>query len=801
MKISLSWIKEFVDLKDISTDSIVANLTMSGLEVEDVVDQSNLYKNFIVGFVKETEKHPNADKLTICKVFDGKDDLQVICGASNVKAGQKIVFAPIGTVIPNGDFTIKKAKIRGVESNGMICAEDELLLSNDHSGIMVLDEKLEVGNAITDALNLNDVILEIAITPNRPDALSHIGVARDLSALFDRDLIIPEIKLNETNEEANKLASVIIEDDINCPRYIAKVVKDVEIKESPKWLKDRLEKIGLRPRNNIVDITNLVLHECGQPLHAFDLDKLNDQKIVVKSTKSEISFTTLDSKERKLPENTLMICDGSREVAIAGVMGGENSEITETTKNILIESAYFHPSSIRKTSKALGLSTDASYRFERGTDPNITKYAAERCAQLISELADGKIANGIIDVYPNVIYPKKIELRFSRTTKILGYEVAPEKIKNILSRLGLAIKVLDEDKLLVSVPTFRPDIEREIDLIEEIARINGYDNIPTVSKINITLEKKNDETMIDEKIRQAATALGFFEMINNPLQSENDAKLTGNPIKISNPLSADMGCLRTSLLSGALITISKNIRQGVKDLKLFEIGDAFKKIINEEIKTFSDFTETQNLIFIISGKEQLKRWDTNEKESDIYLLKGLVDSFLSKISLDNVLIDSYYSTVNEIYAYHLTKSFKEIELGRGGKLNNEVLKQFDINQDVYCFEFDLTALKSVQSNAKTYADPLKYPKIIRDFAFILDESVKYLDVKEFIKKKSSQLLKVVSVFDVFESDSLGTNRKSLAFTLEYYDESRTLTEDEVEKDFNNLIGLVTKEFNAQLRGK
>ena len=524
-------------------------------------------------------------------------------------------------------------------------------------------------------------------------------------------------------------------------------------------------------------------------------------KIVVKSTKSEIVFTTLDSKERKLPLNTLMICDGKREVAIAGVMGGENSEITETTKNILIESAFFHPSSIRKTSKTLGLSTDASYRFERGTDPNITKYAAERCAQLVAELAEGKIANGIIDVYPNVINPKEIELRFSRTTKILGYEVAPDKIKNILSRLGLAIKVLDEDKLLVSVPTFRPDIEREIDLIEEIARINGYDNIPTVSKINITLEKKTDETEFDEKIRQTATALGFFEMINNPLQTENDAKLTGNPIRIANPLSADMECLRTSLISGALITISKNIRQGVKDLKFFEIGDSFKRICDGEIKSFSDFTETQNLLLVISGKEVVKGWIIEETESDFYLLKGLIDSFLSKISLDNVLIDSYYSTANEIYAYHLTKSFKEVELGRGGKLKNEVLKQFDINQDVYCFEFNLTVLKSVQSSTKTYTDPLKYPKIIRDFAFILDKSVKYLDVKEFIKKKSSPLLKVVSVFDVFESDSLGTDRKSLAFTLEYYDESRTLTEDEVEKDFNNLIALVTKEFNAQLRGK
>ena len=801
MKISLSWIKEFVDLNGISTDEIVSHLTMSGLEVEDVVDQTKLYNNFIVGFVKETQKHPNADKLTICTVFDGTDDLQVICGASNVSAGQKVVFAPIGTEIPNGNFLIKKAKIRGVESNGMICAEDELLLSDDHSGVMVLDEKLEAGKLITEALNLNDVILEIAITPNRPDALSHIGVARDLAALFDRNLILPEIKLNESSDDVNKLASVVIEDEINCPRYIAKVVKDVKIKESPKWLKDRLEKIGLRPRNNIVDITNLVLHECGQPLHAFDLDKLSDNKIVVKSTKSETSFTTLDSKERKLPLNTLMICDANREVAIAGVMGGENSEITDSTKNILIESAYFNPSSIRKTAKALALSTDASYRFERGTDPNITKYAAERCAQLVAELAEGKIAKGIIDVYPKVIHPKEIELRFSRTTKILGYEVSSEKIKNILSRLGLAVKVLDVDKLLVSVPTFRPDIEREIDLIEEIARINGYDNIPTVSKINITLEKKTDETEYDEKIRQAATALGFFEMINNPLQSEKEVRIAGNPVKLANPSSADMEYLRSTLISGALITLSKNLRQGVRDLKLFELGDVFNKTNEGEIKSFNDFTENQNLLFIVSGKEQDKGWNTTVIDSDFYLLKGLVDSFLAKVSLDNVLNDSYYAAANEIYAYYLTKNYIGVELGKGGKIKSDVLKQFDINQDVYCFEFNLTQLKNVKAINNGYVDPLKYPKIVRDFAFILDKSVKYLDIKEFIKKKSSNLLKEISVFDIFESDTLGENKRSIAFTLEFYDKDRTLTEDEVEKDFNNLISLITKEFNAQLRGK
>ena len=800
MKISLNWLKDYVDLTGISTEEIVSNLTMSGLEVEDVVDQNKIYKDFIVGFVKEKIKHPNADKLSVCTVFDGKDELQVICGAPNVEAGQKVVFAPIGTLIPNGEFEIKKAKIRGVESHGMICAEDELLLSDDHSGIMILDENLIPGSKITDAINLNDVLLEIGITPNRPDALSHIGVARDLAAIFNRNLKMPKINLIESEAQIENLASVEVEDEINCPRYVAKVVRDVEIKESPKWLKQKLENIGLRPINNIVDITNFILHECGQPLHAFDLDQLNGKKIIVRSTKSEMPFTTLDSKERKLPLNTLMICDGKKEVAVAGVMGGENSEITSSTKNILIESAYFNPSSIRKTSKSLGLSTDASYRFERGTDPNITKFAAERAAQLVQELAAGKVAKGIIDVYPEIISPKEVELRFSRTSKILGYDIPKEKIKNILSGLGFALKIIDDDKLLVSVPTYRPDIEREIDLIEEIARINGYDNIPTVSRINITLEKKNDVTEFDDNVRLAATSLGFFEMINNPLQPEQDAKLTGNPVRIANPLSADMEYLRTALLPGALNIVAKNIRQGVKDLKFFEIGNVFNKTCESEIKSFSDFEENQKLIFAITGNDRVTTWNAEEKKSDYYLLKGYVDSFLNKISLDNVLIDSYYSSANEIYAYYLTKNFNNNVFGIGGKINSDVLKRYDINQDVFCFEFDLAKIKLIELEPKHYQEPLKYPKIVRDFAFVLDKSVQYLDVKNFIFQKGSGLLKDVQIFDVFENESLGADKKSLAFTLEFYAEDRTLTEDEVEKDFTNLIKLITKEFDAQLRG-
>lgn len=800
MKISLNWLKQYIHLSDISTEEIVDKLTMSGLEVEDVVDENELYKNFIVAEVKSVAKHPNADKLSVCEVFDGKEILQVICGAPNVAAGQKVVFAPIGTIIPNGNFQIKKAKIRGVESNGMICAEDELLLSDDHSGIMVLNSDLKPGKPITEALNLNDVIFEIAVTPNRPDALSHVGVARDLSALFNRDLKLPEISLKESKVKAENIASVEILDVANCPRYSAKVVLNVEIKESPDWLKNRLTKIGLRPINNVVDVTNFILHELGQPLHAFDLDLLEGKKIIVKSTQHEKEFVTLDSKVRKLPPNTLMICDAKREVAVAGIMGGENSEINPSTKNILIESAYFNPSSIRKTSKALQLSTDSSYRFERGTDPSITKYAAERAAQLIAELSGGEVADGILDVYPKLIERKEITLRYQRVTKILGYEISKEKIHQILSRLGLALKDIDENSLLVSVPTFRPDLEREIDLIEEIARINGYDNIPVVPKINITLEKKTDQQKFEDDVRNIISSLGFYEMMNNPLESEWEARLTGNPIFLANPQSAEMSCLRTSLFVGGLNSVKRNLNYGIRNMMLFEIGNVFKKKSDSTINTFDDISEKQNLILILSGNEEEKSWYSNEKHFDFYSLKGYVNSFIQKISLDNQLTDSYYSSENEIYSYHFTKNFNNQIIGSGGKVKKYVLNKFDINQDVFVFEFDLSALKQITPDVKKYIEPLKFPKIIRDFAFVFDKTVQYLDVKSYILEKASSLLKKVELFDIFESESLGKDKKSMAFTLEYYDELRTLTEDEVEKDFNYLITEISKKFNAKLRG-
>jgi len=801
LKVSLNWLKDYINLKGISNNEIISRLTMSGLEVEDFIDEAELYKNFVVGFVKDKNKHPNADKLSLCTVFDGKEDLQVICGAPNVEAGQKVVFAPVGTIIPRDNLKLKKAKIRGIESFGMICSEAELELSEDHSGIMVLNNNLPAGEPIVETLKLNDVIMEIAITPNRSDALSHIGVARDLAAIFDSEIKLPELNLIESSHKIKNHAAIEIIDTENCPRYSAKVVLNVAIKESPEWLKVKLNKIGLRPINNIVDVTNFIMYETGQPLHAFDLDKLQGHKIVVRSTEENSIFTTLDSKERKLPIGTLMICDEEKPVAIAGVMGGENSEISISTKNILIESAFFNPSSIRKTSKALGLSTEASYRFERWIDPNGTLYAAERAAQLISELSGGEITGGYLDVYPEKIEEREVQLRLERVKKVLGYEIPIIKIIDILKRLGLRV-ILESGKLIrFAVPTFRNDIEREIDLIEEIARIYGYNNIPTISKISISLGERIEETEFTDTIRNYCNGIGFYEMINNPLQSEAYASILGEKIGILNPQSLDMAFLRTSLIPGALSVLSRNINVGEKNLALFEIGNIFNKNSEEiEIKSFNDFTENQNLLLILSGKLNEKSWDLPEKEYDFYHLKSVINSLLSKISLDNVLNDLYYHNTNTVFDLYFTKNLDKTQIGIGGRIRKEVLKQFDIQQDVYCFELNLDLLKDIKLKPRKYSEPLKFPKSVRDFAFIFNKSVSYDEVIKFIKKSSSELLKSVTLFDLFESESLGESNKSMAFSLEYYSDERTLTEEEVEKDFTSLIKAVTKNFNAQLRG-
>lgn len=800
MKISLNWLKDYVDLEGISSSEIIDKLTISGLEVEDIEEKGSEFDNIVVGYVKEKKKHPNADKLSVCTVLAGTEEFNVVCGAPNVDAGQKVAFAKIGAVIPDGGFKITKAKLRGEVSMGMICSEKELGLSDNHSGILVLDPALEAGTPLKEALGLDDTVIEVAITPNRPDALSHIGVARDLAAIFNRKVKYPEVNLKETDDRIEKYASVEVQDAQGCPRYTARMIRNVTIKESPAWLKKKLTSIGLRPINNIVDVTNFILHELGQPLHAFDLDRLEGQKIVVRRAADGETFTTLDSKERKLSSSDLMICDAEKPVAIAGVMGGENSEVTDDTKNILLESAYFYPSAIRKTSKSLVLSTDASYRFERGTDPNITPFAAERAVELMALLSGGEVLSGTIDVYPVKIEPKNVALRFNQIERILGFEVAKNEVKDILLNLGLKFVQESEGEVTFEVPTFRPDLEREIDLIEEIARIYGYDRIPTVEKISITLGGKTDQSQFKDTLRDVANSLGCYEIISNSLQSKEVAALTGNPVEMLNPLSVDMAALRTSLLPGALYAVAKNLNVGEKNLKLFEIGHVFNKQAEGEIKSFKDFSETPGLMFTLTGKAGTVSWYSKERTFDIYDLKGIVNSFLEKICLDNVLLDSYNLVENKNFEYTFEKKFKDQVVGRGGLVRKEILKKFDISQEVFCFEFNLSLLAEIPVPQKRFKGLLKFPKVLRDCAFILDKKVTSQEVIALLYKSSSELLKKVELFDIFESRNLGPGKRSMAFSLEYYDENRTLKDEDVDKDFNRAVEAVIKQLNAEFRG-
>ncbi|MAT58362.1 MAG: phenylalanine--tRNA ligase subunit beta [Ignavibacteriae bacterium] len=800
MLISINWLKNYIEIDDLSTDQIVEYITNAGLEVEEVTDYGKRFENMVVGFVKERKKHPNADKLSVCLVNDGEKDYNVVCGAPNVDAGQKVPFAKVGAIIPNGNFEIKKAKIRGEVSEGMICAEDELGLGEDHSGIMVLDPGLQEGTKLSKALGLDDVVMEISITPNRSEALSHYGIARDLAAILDRESKLPKIELNEEGDDINKLGSIEIENSVDCPRYSAKVVTGIKIQESPDWLKQKLIAVGSRPINNVVDVTNYILNELGQPLHAFDLKKLAGNKIVVKSAGNEIKkFTTLDSKERNLNNDDLLIWDGEKPVAIAGVMGGENSEVTETTLDVLIESAYFRPSAVRKTSKQLGLSTDASYRFERGTNPDLTLFAAERAAQLIAEVAGGKIAKGFIDAYPNKILSTKIELRHKRISLVLGFDIDKSRVESIMTNLGFTILEKSDEKLLVEVPPFRHDIEREIDLIEEVIRVYGYDNIPLFNKVSVTLDAKVNEYEFADNSRNILVGLGLNEIITNSLLNQELADEHGKSIPVLSPQSYEMSNLRTSLLTGMLQSISKNIKVKENDLALFEIGRIFTKI-NEELNSFEDFTEEEHLLIAITGNCQDKEWYGDARKYDFYDLKGIVNAYIKEISLDNQIIDSYYQEENLYFEYNFAKMFFEEIVGKGGKLKNSYLKNFDIKQDVFVFDFNITKLKKINKSEKSFNQLLKYPKVKRDFAVVVDKDNDSETIINVIEKNNSKLLKNVKLFDIFESDSLGKGKKSLAFELEYFDEQRTLTEEEVEKEFWNAIEAVKKEFNASLRG-
>jgi phenylalanyl-tRNA synthetase beta chain len=810
MRASYNWIKQYIDISA-SPEEIASRLTMVGLEVESIEHLGSKYEHFIVGHVLDVKKHPNADKLTICKVSVGDKELQIVCGAPNVASTQKVIVGLVGAVVPHNQhdpggkpFTLAQAKIRGVESFGMICSASEMGLGEDRSGIMVLEENALVGMPLAEYLRENDTVFEIGVTPNRPDALSHIGIAREIAALYCKPLSLPDIKLKESEIPVEKHAIVRIDDVENCPRYTARVVFNVQLADSPAWLQSYLKALDLRPVNNIVDITNYVLLEIGHPIHAFDYDKLVDHSIVVRRAVDGESFMTLDHKERKLKGDTLMICDGKGSVAIAGVIGGMNSEISDSTKNVLIESAYFAPRSIRKTSKHFGLSTDASQRFERGCDPNVAEWAVNRVVALIQELCGGDLLKGTIDIYPHKIKSLTIPLRLTKANEVLGTTLDTESVCALLHKIGIKRiekRSKDHHGLVFEVPTFRPDITQEIDLIEEVARLVGYDNIDTTLRTSIQLPETLEAKPIVESIREWLVGRGFHEVISNSMQPKSLAAMTsGEIVEVTNPISLDMAALRTSLVTSGLQIVKNNLCRGTSNLRLFEIGKVyFRDEHKSEGQKVAGFREEVHLIVVLTGAAERFSWSGGiPRMTDIYDLKGELEVICEKISLDKFKFIPY-TTTNALSDLGLYVEIYGKNQGFLGNIRRDILKQFDIEQDVLVAEINLESdTKSVQASKKFKSLP-EYPSVFRDLAIITNDALPASELLQAIYEAGGSLLVNVELFDIYHGNQISPGKKSSAFALEFQSLEKTLSQEEIDSVMNKIISHVSSKYNASLR--
>ncbi|WP_394674745.1 phenylalanine--tRNA ligase subunit beta [uncultured Chryseobacterium sp.] len=799
MKISNNWLKDFIKT-ELKTERIGEFLTDIGLEVEGIDKFESVkgsLEGIVVGKVLTCEKHPNADKLkkTTVDVGSGKV-LHIVCGAPNVEAGQTVPVAVVGTKIYDKSgsfFEIKEAKIRGEVSQGMICAEDELGLSDDHGGIMVLDEdKYEVGKNFADYFELsNDEVFEIGLTPNRTDAMSHYGVARDLHAY---------LSTNQQKSQFEKLSSESLQSEDSheftlevenaelCPRYIGAVIRDVKVADSPDWLKNRLKAIGLSPINNIVDITNYILHGYGQPLHAFDADKIADQKVKVGVVKEGTKFTTLDGVERTLNGSEIMIKDGKDQpMCIAGVFGGAHSGVSAETVNIFLESAYFNPVAVRKAAKAHGLNTDASFRFERGVDPNITRTAITHAIKLIHELAEGKLTGELLEQYPKKIEDSYVILRFSKIEQILGTKIHREKVKEILKALDIQVLNEIQNGFEVSVPAYRADVTREIDVIEEILRIYGYNKIDAPQKISFTPVKLNakDQDELENNWARSLQALGFNEVMNNSLTSVKDET---DAVKLLNPLSGDLAFMRKSLLEGLLQNAVYNINRKNADIKFFEFG----KIYHKKEK----YLERKQLAMLVTGREVAENWLQPKSAVSFYNLKAYVKVLLEKLQAD------YTETAlsDERFSDALSYEVKGKTLVRIGKVSPALLKEYDIDQDCFYAEIELEYAQELRSgNELKFMDIPKFNTIRRDLALLIDKNISYQDLYRTAKNNKSRFIKNINLFDVYEGKNLPEGKKSYAMSFELLNEEKTLEEKEISAVMDSLIKSFQKEFNAELR--
>jgi phenylalanyl-tRNA synthetase beta chain len=790
MRVSYQWLQEYVAL-DLEPHELAKKLTMAGLEVEEVISSLPSFSGIIVAKVLTVNRHPNADRLSICEVDTGRKKLQVICGAPNVAAGQKVAFAPVGVVLPNGQ-PINRTKIRGVDSFGMICSEAELAVSERADGIWELPAGYKVGRDLYKILqDSQDHILEINITPNRPDAMSMIGIAREVAALTARRYRYPKVLVKEKREKAGTYIDIQIRSK-GCPRYSARVIKNVKIGPSPEWMASRLTAAGIRPINNIVDVTNYVLLELGQPLHAFDLSRIASGQIIVRDSKAHEKFITLDGKERELPPHTVMICDAQKAVAIGGIMGGQNSEVSDDTVDVLLESAYFNPSVIGVSSKQLGLSTEASQRFERGIDPSGTIRAADRAAALIAELTSGNVLQGTVDIYPHQIKPKKVPLRCSRVNLVLGTELSSAAIIRILAKLEIKTK-----GQTAVIPTFRPDLEREIDLIEEIARIYGFDNIPTRPQSRVVYDLlPNQEDLFHSFLKSQLRELGLQEVVTNSMIARRDLQAIGDQstVVVRNPISDDMNVMRPSILPGLLKTVLYNMNRNISDIRLYELGRVF---LNPHPGSIS--SQPYFLSALITGSAIVPGWDRRSLPVDFYDIKGLIESLLAKISLDNVDLILYDKHVYFDPDQSVKITCHDEVLGHFGRFRATVARQFGIENALYGFELDVQRLYAHSEVGHRYRPFSKFPYTEKDLALVVEKNVTAADMREVISDAGGNLLTFIDVFDVYGGQRIEKTKKSMAFRLRFQSMERTLTDSEVNILFNRIIKAAEEKLHARLR--
>ena len=801
MKLSYQWLKELVDF-DFDPDVLAEKLTMAGLEAEGVFYQKGMYEKIVVGKILTITKHPQADNLSLCSVDTGREKLNIICAARNITEGIKVPVAPLQTKLPTG-MMIEKKEIRGVSSEGMICSAMELALEEDSEGIMVLPDDVAVGEDIATALGLDDAVIDIDLTPNRPDCLSMVGVAREIASIAGCEVKLPEFTLNEEGDDIKKETSVTIEDPDLCPRYAARVIKGVDIKPSPLWLQRRLRALGLRPINNIVDVTNYVLMELGHPLHAFDYDLLKENRIVIRRARDNEEIVTLDDVQRKLDNEMLVIADAKRPVAVAGVMGGINTLVTEKTGNILLESAYFQPVSIRRTSKRLKLHTEASHRFERGADPEGVIQAMNRAAFLFREVAGGKIARGNIDEYPKPIESIEVTLRTKRVNRVLGTELKDETVDHYLRRLGLMTAKVKKDEFKVDVPSFRRDLTREIDLIEEVARIHGYDNIKTtLPQAKLCFQEKNHSRIVEKDVRSIMLDCGFYEAINYSFINEADldslrlkeGRESRQFTRLMNPISKEAGIMRTTLIPGLLRNTSLNNHQSIYNLKIFEIGKVFLSK-----KTSDGLPDERRYVSgVISGSPEGNSWYSNEEKCDFFDIKGVVEILLERLNITGKEI--YPFDVEYLYpSRSMGISISGERVGVFGQVSPDILESFDIRDDTYAFEIELEKLIVSSTREKEFKPLPKHPFLLRDIAIIVDAAISSETVLRVIKDTDDNILKEVSLFDVYEGKPIPKGKKSLAYSLTYRAGDRTLTDNEVEVVHSRIIERLKESIGAQLR--